>query len=202
MSTCAENNSIRESLDRIRPDNHSCLMIYETPRDQLDQRQIEEYDRQVKNYVDVALYNRKQIPPRVLLDLIRSHTVVIWDGTVCDNLRGAVPEGRLTADPTTHDVECVLANLRDRQRIEDRLREQCRNIAIPPMESLLSGLPAESSPGACAPCPPPLSPLQEQTRHSERMEALGRMAGMVNEFGNRLDTVLAGTELTITAGSR
>jgi hypothetical protein len=195
VSTYAQTNSIRESLDRIRPDDHSCLMIYETPKDQLDQQQIEEFDRQVKNYVDVAVYNRKQVPPQVLLNLIRSHPVVIWDGTVCANLHAAVPGERLTRDPTTHDVERMLANLRDRQRIEDGLREQCRNAAVLPVESLLSGAPADSSPGECAACLPEISTLQEQILHSERMEALGRMAtGMANEFDNRLDTIPMSTE--------
>jgi len=171
------------------------------PGEVFDQKQIEEYDRQVascftgKNYLDVAMYNRKRVPPQVLLNVIRSRPMVIWDGTVCDNLHAAVPEERLAPDPTTHEVERVLANLRDRQRIEDGLREQCRNAPILPVASLLTGAPADSG---CATCLSQISTLQEQILHSEKMEALGRMAtGMVHELENRLTTILMCTELLI-----
>lgn|GEM_PF-2433399 len=299
MSTYTQTNSIRESLERLRPDVHSCL-IYETPRDQfaaavplmelglkrmekciymsdeastgealqamrnggidtdaaiqsgaltvistrtapesagnarafdllaavgraangaavslvreitcapgevIDLKQIEEYDRRVascfmgKNYIDLALYDRQRVPPQVLLNVIRSHPVVIWDGTVCDNLHAAVPEDRLAPDPTTHEVERVLANLRDRQRIEDGLREQCGNVAFLPVESLLSGAPANSSKTGCGTCLSQISALQDQVLHSEKMEALGRMAaGLVHEFENRLATILMCTDLLI-----
>jgi hypothetical protein len=68
------------------------------PGEVVDQKQVEEYDRQVascftgKNYIDVALYNRRRVPPQVLLNVIRSRPVVIWNGTVCDNLHAALPE--------------------------------------------------------------------------------------------------------------
>lgn len=299
MSTYAQTNSIRESLERLRPDVHSCL-IYETPKEQLaaavpimelglkrgekciyvsdetstagvlaamrkrgidtsaaihsgaltvistrsapgsggnaralgllaeagraangaavrlvreitcdpgevlDQKQVEEYDRQVascfpgKKYVDVAVYNRNRVPPQVLLNVVRSRPVVIWEGTVCDNLHAAMPEERLAPDPTTCEVDRVLANLRDRQRIEDGLREQCRKTAILPVESLFSGAPMDSSPSGCGTCLSQISTLQEQILFSEKMEALGRMAtGMVHELENRLTTILMCTELLI-----
>jgi signal transduction histidine kinase len=298
MTACAQTNpTIRESLERLRPDVHSCL-IYDTPEEQLaasvplieaglkrgeqciylsdetntrvvleamrehgidinaaiqsgaltvipswtaagsggtaaplellaaavraangagvtlarditcapgqvvDQKQIEEYERQVascftgKKYIDVALYNRKRVAPQVLLNVIRSHPVVIWGGTVCNNLHAAVPEERLSPDPTTHEVERVLANLRDRQRIEDGLREQCGSGAILPVESLLSGLPTGSSPSGCGQCLSQISTFQEQIQQSEKMEALGRMAGvMVRKFEDALTTILLCTDL-------
>jgi hypothetical protein len=130
MSTYAQSNSIRESLERLRPDFHSCLMIYEAPKDQVaaltgapgevvDRNQIKENDRQIEKYVDVALYNRKQVPPQVLLNLISSHPVVIWDGIVFENPHCGLPEESLAPDPTAEDVERVLTNLRDCQRIKD-----------------------------------------------------------------------------------
>jgi signal transduction histidine kinase len=299
VSTYAQTNSIWESLERLRPNVHSCL-IYETPKEQLaaavsllepglkrgekciyvsdetstgealkamrergidtnaaiesgaltvistrttpgscgtarvfdllaeagraasgaavrlvreitgapgevvDQKQIEEYDRQVasyftrKTYIDVALYNRKLLPPQALLNVIRSHPVVIWDGMVCDNLLAAVPEERLPPDPTAQEVERVLANLRDRQRVEDGLREQCGNTVFLPVESLRSGSPANSPASGCGTCLSQISTLQEQILHSEKMEALGRMAtGMVHEFEGRLATILMCTEMLI-----
>jgi hypothetical protein len=161
MSTCTQTNSIRESLERLRPDLHSCLVIYEDPKDQVatgtsapgevvNRKQIKDNDLQVQMYVDVTLYNRKQVPPQVLLNLIRSHPVVIWDGMVCENLHGGVPEERLAPDPTAEEVERVLANLRDRQRIKDGLSEQCRNAAVLPVESLHSGAPRIPRPAAAA----------------------------------------------------
>jgi signal transduction histidine kinase len=206
VSTYAQNNSIRESLERLQPDVHSCLMIYEAPKGQLapvpcapgevfDRKQIDENDRQVKNYTDVAVHNRKQVPPQVLLNLIRSHTMVIWDGMVCENLHGGLPEERLAPDPTAEEVGRVLANLRDRQRIKDGLSKQCRNAAIPPVESILSGSPADSSPSGCGTCLSQILTLQEQVLNSEKMEALGRMAtGLVHELEHRIATILLCTE--------
>jgi signal transduction histidine kinase len=300
MSACAQTKStIRESLERLRPNVHSCL-IYETPEEQLaaavpflelglkrgeqciylgdetsagqvlnamgergidtnvaiqsgsltviptpaipgsggpaaalallaeagraangagvrlarqitceagqlvDQKQIDEYERQVascftgKKYVDVALYHRQSVPPQVLLNVIRSRPVVIWDGTVCNNLHAAQPNERLAPDPTADEVERVLANLRDRQRIEDGLREKCRNAAILPVESLLSGAPTDSSPSGCGTCLSQISSLQEQILYSEKMEALGRMAAVtVHRFDDALATIKLCTDLLI-----
>jgi signal transduction histidine kinase len=299
VSTYAQTNSIRESLERLRPNVHSCL-IYETPEEQLaaavpllevglqrgesciyvsdqtsigevleamrergtdtsaaiqsgaltvipapatpgsggtatalallaaagraangagvrlvrqitceagqlvDQKQIDEYERQVascftgKKYVDVALYHRQSVPPQVLLNVIRSRPVVIWDGTVCNNLHAARPDERLAPDPTAQEVMRVLANLRDRQRIEDGLRAQCRNAAILPVESLLSGAPAHSPASGCGTCLSQISKLHEQLLQTEKMEALGRMAsGMMHELETSLATILMGSELLI-----
>jgi two-component system cell cycle sensor histidine kinase/response regulator CckA len=143
----------------------------------------------------VAVHNRKQVPPQVLLNLIRSHTMVIWEGMVCENLHGGLPEERLAPDPTAEEVGRVLANLRDRQRIKDGLSKQCRNTAVLTAEPLLSGAPADSSPSGCGTCLSQILTLQEQVLHSEKMEALGRMAtGLVHELEHRLATILLCTE--------
>jgi signal transduction histidine kinase len=170
----------------------------------VDQKQIDEYELEVascftgKNYQDVALYNRKRVPPQVLLNVIRSHPVVIWDGTVCNNLHAARPDERLAPDPTAQEVERVLANLRDRQRIEDGLRAQCRNAAILPVESLLSGAPSDSSPSGCGTCLSQISTFHEQILYSEKMEALGRMAAVtVHRFDDALATIKLCTDLLI-----
>jgi signal transduction histidine kinase len=172
------------------------------PGQVVDQKQIEDYERHVascftgKKFVDVALYNRKRIPPQVLLGVIRSHPVVIWDGTVCNNLHAAVPEERLSPDPTSQEVERVLGNLRDRQRIEDGLRNQCQGAAILPVESLLSGLPTDSSPSGCSQCLSQISTFHEQIQQTEKTEALARMAGvMVRKFEDALTTILLCTDL-------
>jgi signal transduction histidine kinase len=299
VNTSAPKNSIRESLERLRPNVHSCL-IYETPEEQLaaavplmelglkrgekciylcdetrtgemveamrergidtnaaiqsgaltviptrtspgsggsaaafgllaeagraangtavrlareitcapgelvSQTQIEEEERRVascftgKKYLDVELYNRNSVPPEVLLNAIRSHPVVIWDGTVCENLHAARPDERLAPDPTVEEVARVLANLRDRQRIEDGLRARSRNGAILPVESLFSGRPSGPSPSGCGTCLSQISTLQEQILNSEKMEALGRMAaGMVHEFRNALHAMLGCSEMLI-----
>ena len=175
------------------------------PPDQpVDQKQIAEYERRVtscftgKKYVGVAFYNRKRVPPELLLNVIRSRPVVIWDGTVCNNLHAADPEERLGPDPTTHNVGRVLVNLRDRQRIEDGLREQCPTAAILPVKSVLFALSADSPRGGCGTCLSQISTLQEQVLHSEKMDAMGRMAtAMVDKFANALSTMLMCTDLLI-----
>jgi hypothetical protein len=178
--------------------------ITRAPGEAVGQAEIEEGERQLAScfrgmqYVDVALYNQKRVPPHVLLNVIRSRPVVIWDGTVCENLHAGIPDERLAPDPTAQEVARVLINLRDRQRIEDRLREQAQNAPVVPAEKLLSVLPSEATPSGCGTCLTQISTLHEQILQSEKMEALGRMAGgMVNEFRNALTGILGFTELLI-----
>jgi signal transduction histidine kinase len=148
--------------------------------------------------LDICQYDSRRFPPQVLLDVIRNYPVVIWDGTVCQNLHSSQAEERLAPDPTTQEVERVLANLRDRQLIEDSLREQCRTGAVLPVESLISGLPSIPAPSGCGKCLTQVSTLQGQIGQAEKMEALGRMAsGVVHEFRNFLTVVLGCSELLI-----
>ena len=71
-------------------------------------------------------YNRRLFPPELILDVIRTHPIVVNGGTVCRNLYYVPPDEFLGANQTSREVERLLINIRERERIEDALREQLK----------------------------------------------------------------------------
>jgi PAS domain S-box-containing protein len=69
-------------------------------------------------------YNRHLFPPELILDVIRTHPTVVYGGTVCRNLYYVPPDEFLGTNQTAREVERLLTNIRERERIEDALREQ------------------------------------------------------------------------------
>src|SRR5438445_11994502 len=69
-------------------------------------------------------YNRRLFPPELLLDVIRTHPMVAYGGTVCQNLYHVPPDEFLGTNQTAREVERLLTNIRERERVEDALREQ------------------------------------------------------------------------------
>ena len=69
-------------------------------------------------------YNRRLFPPELILDVIRTHPVVVYGSTVCRNLYYVPPDEFLGTNQTAREVERVLTNIRERERVEDALREQ------------------------------------------------------------------------------
>ena len=69
-------------------------------------------------------YNRRLFPPELILDVIRTHPVVVYRGTVCRNMYYVPPDEFLGTNQTAREVERLLTNIRERERVEDALREQ------------------------------------------------------------------------------
>jgi signal transduction histidine kinase len=69
-------------------------------------------------------YNRRLFPPELILDVIRTHPVVVNGGTVSRNLYYVPPDEFLGTNQTVREVERLLTNIRERERVEDALREQ------------------------------------------------------------------------------
>ena len=69
-------------------------------------------------------YNRSLFPPELILDVIRTHPVVVYRGTVCRNLYYVPPDEFLGTNQAARELERVLTNIRERERVEDALREQ------------------------------------------------------------------------------
>src|SRR6266487_5803347 len=69
-------------------------------------------------------YNRRLFPPELVLDVIRTHPMVVYGGTVCRNLYYVPPDEFLGTNQTAREVERLLTNIRERERVEDALREQ------------------------------------------------------------------------------
>ena len=69
-------------------------------------------------------YNRRLFPPQLILDVIRTHPTVVYRGTVCRNLYYVPPDEFLGANQAAREVERLLTNIQERERIENALREQ------------------------------------------------------------------------------
>jgi len=69
-------------------------------------------------------YNRRLFPPELILDVIRTHPTVVYRGTVCRNLYYVPPDEFLGANQAAREVERLLTNIQERERIENALREQ------------------------------------------------------------------------------
>jgi len=69
-------------------------------------------------------YNRRLFPPELILDVIRTHPVVVYRGTVCRNLYYVPPDEFLGTNEAAREVERMLTSIRDREHVEDALREQ------------------------------------------------------------------------------
>ncbi|MBZ5724560.1 MAG: MEDS domain-containing protein [Acidobacteriia bacterium] len=174
------------------------------PGEAVDEQQLATFERRLEScftgqkYLDVAQFDSRHFPPQTLLSVIRTHPVVIWDGTVCENLHASLPGEQLAPYPTAQEVERVLANLRDRQLVENSLRAQVAASPLLPVQSLLSGRPSMPSASGCGTCLTKMAGLQAQAAHTQQMEALGRMAsGMVHEFRNFLTVILGCTEMLL-----
>jgi signal transduction histidine kinase len=71
-------------------------------------------------------YNRRLFPPELILDVIRTHPTVVYRGTVCRNLYYVPPDEFLGDNQTALEVDRLLTNVRERERIENALREQLK----------------------------------------------------------------------------
>ena len=71
-------------------------------------------------------YNRRLFPPELILDVIRTHPMVVYGSTVCRNLYYVPPDEFLATNQTAREVERLLTNIRERERVEVALREQLR----------------------------------------------------------------------------
>jgi signal transduction histidine kinase len=69
-------------------------------------------------------YNRRCFPPELILDVIRTHPVVVYRGTVCRNMYYVPADEFLGANEAEREVERLLTNIRERENMEHALREQ------------------------------------------------------------------------------
>ena len=65
--------------------------------------------------------NRRQIPASLALDIIRTHPIVIHRGVACRNMYHVPPDEMLGPNQDEREVERLLANLREREEVEQAL---------------------------------------------------------------------------------
>lgn len=76
-----------------------------------------------EDYVVLCQYNRERFPADVLSDVIRNHPLVIYDGTVCQNVYYYPPEEFVGTDHPLLDVDRVVEELVSRARAQSTLQE-------------------------------------------------------------------------------
>ena len=76
------------------------------------------------NCFALCQYNRQLLPPEIVLDVIRTHPMVIYQGVVCENLYYLPPDEFLGTNQTAREAERLLTNIRERAEIEYALRRQ------------------------------------------------------------------------------
>ena len=76
------------------------------------------------NCFALCQYNRRVLPPELLLDVIRTHPMVIYRGVVCQNLYQVPPDEFLASDKAEREVERQLTTMRERAEIEQTLLQQ------------------------------------------------------------------------------
>jgi len=69
-------------------------------------------------------YNRRLLPPELILDVIRTHPIVVQGSTVCRNFYHVPPDEFPDNDNPARDVDRLLNNIREHQRVESVLREK------------------------------------------------------------------------------
>jgi two-component system NarL family sensor kinase len=76
------------------------------------------------NCVALCQYNRGLFPPEIVQDVIRTHPTLIYRGVVCRNMYHVPPDELLATNQAAHEVERLLTNICERERIEYTLRQQ------------------------------------------------------------------------------
>ena len=96
--------------------------------------QLIEYEAKLNHFVHdhpVAVtcqYDRNRFSPEVILNVIRTHPIVIYGNFVCSNPYYIPPEEFLAPNHAEMEVKRLLANLRDREQGNKALRELSRRL--------------------------------------------------------------------------
>lgn len=72
----------------------------------------------------ICQYNRQRFPAAIIRDVIRTHPMVIFGNTVCQNYYYVPPEEMLTPDSTDEEVDRLLHMIRQREVTEKKLTDQ------------------------------------------------------------------------------
>jgi signal transduction histidine kinase len=73
-------------------------------------------------------YDRNRFSPEVILNMIRTHPIVIYGNFVCSNPYYVPPEEFLAPNHAEMEVKRLLANIRDREQANKALRELSRRL--------------------------------------------------------------------------
>jgi transcriptional regulator with GAF, ATPase, and Fis domain len=80
------------------------------------------------NCFALCQYDRRILTPEIILDLIRTHPIVVYRGTVCRNLYYVPPDDFLGNNHAAREVERMLTNILERERLDSTLRDQKKEL--------------------------------------------------------------------------
>ena len=76
-----------------------------------------------EDYVVLCQYNRERFPTEVISDVIRSHPLVVYNGTICQNFYYHSPDEFFGDDHSVLDVDRTIEGLVSRARTQHALQE-------------------------------------------------------------------------------
>lgn len=94
-----------------------------------DKERLIEYEAKLNNFirdypmVATCQYDCHRFAPQVILNVIRTHPIVIYGNLVCSNPYYVPPQEFLAPNIEEMEVKRLLANIRDREQINKELRE-------------------------------------------------------------------------------
>jgi transcriptional regulator with GAF, ATPase, and Fis domain len=80
------------------------------------------------NGLALCQYDRRIFAPEVILEVIRTHPIVVYRGKVCKNLYYVPPEEFLSSNRAEREVERILTNIRESERVESELRSHQKEL--------------------------------------------------------------------------
>jgi len=129
---------LKEATDSAKADGFSALrvtgeMTWALGDDPGVERLIE-YEAKLNHFfpnndaLAICQYNRNRFRPEVLIDVIRTHPLVISDSLVCKNFYYVPPDEFLKPGRPSREVKRLLNNILDRQRAEEELKARVKEL--------------------------------------------------------------------------
>ena len=125
---------LKEAIDQARQEGHSALrvtgeMTFVLGGDPGVER-LMEYEAKLNYFfpdndaLAICQYNRSRFAPELIMEVIRTHPLVISGGLVCRNLYFVPPDEYLKPDRPSLQVDRLLRNIIERERAEERIMER------------------------------------------------------------------------------
>jgi len=76
----------------------------------------------------ICQYNRTRFSPSIIKNVIATHPLVICGDMVCKNFYYIPPDDFLGEEQAAKEVERLLTNIKNRERVEQELRERTRDL--------------------------------------------------------------------------
>lgn len=126
-------NLLKEATDKAKLEGYSALratgeMTWMLGGDPGSERLIE-YESKLNYFfpendaLAICQYNIKRFKPEIILDVIRTHPLVIYRGQVCRNFYYVSPDEMMLPDQVYLEVDRLLFNIFEHERVEELRRE-------------------------------------------------------------------------------